>query len=60
MTPKRAVSTHRQVLVMKYLDELSVSQIADEMGRSPVQVQSLLQRARDGLRRALEGTDGRD
>ena len=29
--------------------------IADEMGRSPVQVQSLLQRARDGLRRASRG-----
>ena len=51
-------AVHRQVLVMKYLDELSVSQIADEMGRSPVQVQSLLQRARDGLRRAMEGDSG--
>ena len=51
-------AVHRQVLVMKYLDELSVSQIADELGRSPVQVQSLLQRARDGLRRALEGDSG--
>ena len=51
-------AVHRQVLVMKYLDELSVSQIADELGRSPVQVQSLLQRARDGLRRALEGDPG--
>ena len=40
---------------MKYLDELPVSAIADELGRSPVQVQSLLQRARDGLRRAMEG-----
>ena len=48
---------HRQVLVMKYLDELSVSEIAEELGRSPVQIQSLLQRARDGLRRALEGGD---
>ena len=54
----RLPAVHRQVLVMKYLDELSVSQIADEMGRSPVQVQSLLQRARDGLRRALEGESG--
>jgi RNA polymerase sigma-70 factor (ECF subfamily) len=48
-------AVHRQVLVMKYLDELSVSAIADELGRSPVQIQSLLQRARDGLRRAMEG-----
>jgi RNA polymerase sigma-70 factor (ECF subfamily) len=54
----RLPAVHRQVLVMKYLDELPVSAIADELGRSPVQVQSLLQRARDGLRRALEGEPG--
>ncbi|MGH9036397.1 MAG: RNA polymerase sigma factor [Acidimicrobiia bacterium] len=45
---------HRQVLVRKYLDDWSVADIAGELGRSPVQVQSLLQRARDGLRRELE------
>ena len=44
---------HRQVLVLKYLDERSVEEIAQEMGRTPVQVQSLLQRAREGLRRQL-------
>ena len=44
---------HRQVLVMKYLDDMSVEQIAAETHRSRVQVQSLLQRARDGLRREL-------
>ncbi len=44
---------HRQVLVLKYLDERSVAEIADELGRNRVQVQSLLQRARDGLRREL-------
>ena len=50
---------HRQVLVRKYLDDWSVADIAAELGRSPVQVQSLLQRARDGLRRELEeGGDG--
>lgn len=48
---------HRQVLVMKYLDERSVAEIADEMGRSSVQVQSLLQRARVALRGELEGGD---
>jgi RNA polymerase sigma-70 factor, ECF subfamily len=51
---------HRQVLVMKYLDDLSVSAIAEELGRSPVQIQSLLQRARDGLRRAMEGGEAGD
>jgi RNA polymerase sigma-70 factor (ECF subfamily) len=49
-------AVHRQVLVLKYLDELSVSEIARTIGRTEVQVQSLLQRARDGLRRKLEAT----
>jgi RNA polymerase sigma-70 factor (ECF subfamily) len=48
---------HRQVLVLKYLDQQSVQQIAEQVGRSAVQVQSLLQRARDGLRRELEAGD---
>ena len=47
---------HRQVLVMKYLDGCSVGQIAESVGRSSLQVQSLLQRARDGLRRELGGS----
>lgn len=50
----RLPALHRQVLVMKYLDELSVEEIAREMGRTHVQVQSMLQRARTGLRRELE------
>jgi RNA polymerase sigma-70 factor (ECF subfamily) len=49
---------HRQVLVLKYLDDRSVDEIADELGRSRVQVQSLLQRARAGLREELGGRDG--
>jgi RNA polymerase sigma factor (sigma-70 family) len=48
---------HRQVLVLKYLDDRSVEDIAAELGRSRVQVQSLLQRARTGLRRAMEAGD---
>ena len=51
---------HRQVLVLKYLDGLSVEEVADELGRSRVQVQSLLQRARDGLRRQLEHDHGHE
>jgi RNA polymerase sigma-70 factor (ECF subfamily) len=47
---------HRQVLVLKYLDGFSVAEIAKAVGRTQVQVQSLLQRARDGLRRELEAT----
>lgn len=45
---------HRQVLVLKYLDGLPVIDIAEQIGRSRVQVQSLLQRARDALRVELE------
>lgn len=48
---------HRQVLVLKYLDGMSVEGIAADLGRSRVQVQSLLQRARAGLRRELEAGD---
>ena len=44
---------HRQVLVMKYLDDRAVAEIAEEIGRSRVQVQSLLQRARVALRAEL-------
>ena len=53
----RLPALHRQVLVLKYLDDNSVEEIAGELGRTRVQVQSLLQRARDGLRRELEGPE---
>jgi len=43
----------RQVIVLKYMEGLSVHEIALEVNRSPVQVQSLLQRGREGLRRQL-------
>jgi len=49
---------HRQVLVLKYLDDMSVEAISDQLGRSRTQVQSLLQRARQGLRSELDGEDG--
>jgi len=52
----RLSAIHRQVLVLKYLDDLTVEQIADDLGRTPIQVQSLLQRARAGLRREMEET----
>ena len=45
---------HRHVLVRKYLDGDPVAVIAAETGRSRVQVQSLLQRARVALRAELE------
>lgn len=48
----------RQVLVFKYIEDLSVQEIADRVNRSRVQVQSLLQRGREGLRRQLLGAQG--
>jgi RNA polymerase sigma-70 factor (ECF subfamily) len=53
----RLPALHRQVLVLKYLDGFEVQDIAGQVGRSRVQVQSLLQRARDGLRRELGDLD---
>ena len=50
----RLPALHRQVLVLKYLDGLAVHEVAAQVGRTRVQVQSLLQRARDGLRGELE------
>src|SRR5688572_2542564 len=50
----RLSSDHREALVLRYLDGLPVGEVADRMGRSRVQVQSLLQRARVALRAELE------
>lgn len=50
----RLPAEHRHVLVLKYLDGEPVAAIASHLGRTPVAVQSLLQRARVGLRSALE------
>ena len=49
----RVPDLQRQVLVMKYLDGLHVREIAMELGRSNIQIQSLLQRGRSSLRREL-------
>lgn len=53
----RLPALHRQVLVLKYLDGLQVPRIAAELGKSRTSVQSLLQRARAGLRRELEADE---
>lgn len=54
----RLSAMHRQVLVMKYLDEMHVSEMAAELGKTKVQVQSLLQRARESLRREMPSEGG--
>jgi RNA polymerase sigma-70 factor (ECF subfamily) len=45
---------HRLVLVLKYLDDLSVVQIAATLGRSRPAVESLLARARRALVRGVQ------
>ena len=49
----RLSAMHRQVLVMKYLDEMHVAEMAADLGKTKVQIQSLLQRARESLRREM-------
>jgi RNA polymerase sigma-70 factor (ECF subfamily) len=41
---------YRQVLILKYVEEMSVSEIGQIMGRSPKSVEGLLTRARRALR----------
>jgi RNA polymerase sigma-70 factor (ECF subfamily) len=53
----RLPALHRQVLALKYLDGRSVADIAKTIDKSAVQVQSLLQRAREGLRHELGSDD---
>ena len=53
----RLPALQRQALVLKYMEDLSVEDIAKELNRGRIQVQSLLQRGRESLRRALGGAD---
>ena len=48
---------HRIVLQLKYVDGLTVDALADEIGRSPKAVESLLTRARTALLAAMEELD---
>lgn len=45
---------HRAVLTLKYIDGLSVAEVARLMGRSVPATEGLLQRARTALRRAYD------
>jgi RNA polymerase sigma-70 factor (ECF subfamily) len=51
---------HRVVLVLRYLDDLSVPQVADELGRTRHATEALIVRARAAFRRAYEGRSGGD
>ena len=54
---RRLPSMQRAVLALHYLDDLPVSQIAAELGRSESSVESLLSRGREGFRRVLAEPD---
>ena len=49
---------HRSVLVLRYLDDLSVPQVAAELGRTRHATEALIVRARAAFRRAYEGSGG--
>jgi RNA polymerase sigma-70 factor, ECF subfamily len=50
--------SQREALTLKYLDDMTVEQVATHMQKSTVKVQSILQRARDGLKKELERVRG--
>ena len=51
---------HRSVLVLRYLDDLPVPQVAAELGRTRHATEALIVRARAAFRRAYEGSSGGD
>jgi RNA polymerase sigma-70 factor (ECF subfamily) len=52
MVLDRLSDDHREALALKYLNDLSVDEIAAVMGRSSAAVNSLLQRAREAFANA--------
>ncbi len=48
---------HRAALVLRYVDDLTVADVADELGRSVRATESLLVRARNALRTAYREGD---
>ena len=51
-------SLHRSVLLLHYVDELSVAELAEQLGRSVKGAEALVTRARSTLKAALEVIDG--
>ena len=48
---------HRAALVLRYLDDLPVPQVAETLGRTVHATEALLVRARAAFRRAYESTE---
>jgi RNA polymerase sigma-70 factor (ECF subfamily) len=53
-TLERLAPQHRLVLVLRYLDDLPVPQVAEELGRTRHATEALIVRARAAFRRAYE------
>ncbi len=51
---------HRAALVLRYLDDLPVDQVAELLGRSVHATEGLLVRARGAFRRAYDGVEAGD
>jgi RNA polymerase sigma-70 factor (ECF subfamily) len=51
---------HCAVLTLRYLDDMSVAEVADALGRSVHATEALLARARVAFRRAYAGQEQRD
>lgn len=54
----RLPADHRAVLMLRYLEDLTVNEIAETIGRSRRATESLLVRARHGLEVSYGGDDG--
>jgi RNA polymerase sigma-70 factor, ECF subfamily len=57
---RRLPAMQRAVLVLHYLDDLSVAEIGRQLGKSEGAVESLMSRGRARLRGLLEGTETED
>jgi RNA polymerase sigma-70 factor (ECF subfamily) len=55
---RRLGAHHRAALTLRYLDGLSVAEVAEHLGRTLHATEALLVRARLAFRRAYEGSDG--
>ena len=53
----RLGAAHRAALVLRYLDDLTVPQVAEALGRTLHATEALLVRARTAFRRAYESTE---
>jgi RNA polymerase sigma-70 factor (ECF subfamily) len=58
-TLAKVAPQHRAALTLRYLDGLSVPEVAAELGRTVHATEGLLVRARAAFRRAYEGQEDR-